>query len=86
MLKKARKEIDICDEELTLLFLKRMGIVKDIALYKKANNIPLFDGQREREIKERISKKVHEELQPYICELFDKIFEISKEYQKKLLT
>ena len=40
---KAREEIDLIDTEIIRLFEKRMDIVKDVAIYKIANKLPVLD-------------------------------------------
>lgn len=47
-----RKEIDEINEKLIELLGKRMSVAKQIAAYKKENNLPLYDGNREE--KERL--------------------------------
>ena len=81
----ARKEIDKVDSELVKLFEKRMNLSAEIAEYKKEKNIPVFDEKREREITEKIKEKSSENLRGYIAELYGKIFELSRKYQKDLM-
>ena len=45
-----RKELDKTDAQLLELFKKRMSTVKNIAEYKKENNLPVLQQGREREI------------------------------------
>ena len=45
-----RQEINKIDEEMASLFNKRMEVAKDIALYKKENNLPIFDKERELQL------------------------------------
>ena len=49
-LENLRKQIDEIDAELLPLFLKRMDCSAAIAKYKKANNLPVLDRVREKEI------------------------------------
>ena len=39
-----RSGIDDIDKEILALFLKRMELCKGVADYKKANNLPVFQG------------------------------------------
>lgn len=41
-----RKEIDIIDKDIIKLLYKRMQIVKHIGIYKRINNLPIFDQKR----------------------------------------
>ena len=82
-LKECRETIDVIDNQIITLFKQRMGIVVDIAAYKREHNLPILSTGREQEVLERISAAAGEELAPYAQELFKKLFELSKEYQKQ---
>ena len=49
-LKKIRTEINEIDEKIKELFVKRMEEVKKVADFKKENNLPIFDADREKDI------------------------------------
>ena len=49
-LKEIREEINEIDEKLIELFKRRMECAKDVGNYKKANNIPILNQDRENEI------------------------------------
>ena len=66
------------------LFIERMNIVKDIALYKKENNLPIFDAKREEEMKARLSKDTGE-LKEYYLEYLNAILKGSKGYQETII-
>ena len=55
-LNEARIKLNDIDDKMKSLFIERMNIVKDIAIYKKENDLPIFDAKREEEMKERLSK------------------------------
>ncbi len=48
-----RKEIDSLDEELFRILAKRMGLVMQVAEYKKKNGIPLKQPEREKQLIEQ---------------------------------
>ena len=81
-----RKEIDLLDEEMLELFLKRMAIVKKIALEKKDLGLPILNQNREQEILGRMTSKIDDQ---YLSGLYPKfivnIMEISRIYQELLL-
>jgi len=78
-----RTEIDDIDHELVRLFQMRMNLVGEVANYKAANNIPVFNPEREKEI---LCKLIPEgELGPYTKDFLQSIFEISKKYQNILI-
>jgi len=73
-----REQIDFLDEDLLCLFEERMKIVKQVALYKKENDLPILDASRENEKLSKIDD-------PYAKELFKTLFKLSREYQKDFL-
>jgi chorismate mutase/prephenate dehydratase len=44
-----RERLDKIDAELFRLFRERMEVVRQIALYKKENGLPVLDAERERQ-------------------------------------
>ncbi|MGL5244564.1 MAG: chorismate mutase, partial [Sarcina sp.] len=65
-LNKCREEIDKIDKELMKLFEKRMDIVLKVANYKKENNLPIFNREREDEvILKNLSRLNNLEIKPY---------------------
>ena len=52
-----RREIDILDERLTEILAQRQRIVKEIGLYKKANNLPALDEKRKKEVLEKFKRR-----------------------------
>lgn len=46
----ARNEINIIDKEIVQLLEKRFNIVMEIGKYKKENNIPIYDKEREKTV------------------------------------
>ena len=84
-LKECREILNAIDPMIRELFIKRMEVVKEVALYKKANNMSIFDAQREKEMIDRLTKEVDDELRPYYLAFLENMLEISKEYQKELI-
>ena len=80
-----RKEIDSIDKELVELFARRMNIAADIAGYKRENNIPVLDPQREREKLHQVGEMAGEKTGRYAELLYSHIFELSRTYQRELL-
>lgn len=46
----ARNEINIIDKEIVQLLEKRFNVVMEIGKYKKENNIPIYDKEREKNV------------------------------------
>ena len=80
-----RLSIDLIDQQMTNLFEQRMNIVKDIALYKKENNLPIFNEEREKVlINKNLSFLNNEEFKSYYLEFINKVLSLSKEYQNEI--
>ena len=78
-----REKIDSIDDELVRLFVERMEVAKDVAQYKKENNLPIYVPAREREKLQDVAKKAGQDMNDYIRSLYSMIFEISRSYQSK---
>lgn len=78
-----REKIDQIDDELVRLFVERMDVAKQIAKYKKENNLPIYIPAREREKLQDVAFKAGNEMDDYIRSLYSMIFEISRSYQSK---
>ena len=84
-LNEIREQIDTIDDELLKLFEKRMELVTSVAEYKKANNLPIFNSKRERDIVSRLTAGKDNVNARYISSLFSSMFEVSRSYQNYLL-
>ena len=66
-LEEIRSRIDHIDRKLVELIEERLEIVKEVALYKKENNMKIFDRKREEEVVyKNLSNVKNEELKHYI--------------------
>ena len=74
-LEEERKKIGRIDEQLVNLLNTRF----DICTYKKANNLPIYNGSRENEIIERLSEL--EEYKGMVQHLWSLIMEFSRSLQ-----
>ncbi|MBO5059610.1 MAG: chorismate mutase [Clostridia bacterium] len=84
-LDKARQTIDRVDDQIIELFEERMKAAYEVAKYKKENNLPIYNGKREREIVNRLIGKASPELALYVKVLYNTLFSVSREYQTKLI-
>lgn len=85
-LSKIRNDIDNIDEQLITLINQRMSLAKDVAEYKKENSMPVFDAGREREILNKVANSTETELSTYMQVLYSTLFNISRSYQKSILS
>lgn len=80
-----RNRIDVIDGELTKLFEERMKVAAEVGKYKQENNVPVFNREREREVLNKATANVSEDLQSYTKTLYQTIFELSRSYQKRII-
>lgn len=85
-LKEIRTEIDALDHELLSLFERRMALCRNVALYKKENNLPIFQPERETQLLEKIEQAAEPDLKNAARTLFSTILDISKQLQSNLLS
>ena len=85
-LKDYRDKLDTIDDQLAALFRQRMETVREIADYKRANNTPVLNAGREREILYRVTGICGEELERYTTLLYSTLMELSRDYQASRLT
>ncbi len=80
-----RNKIDEIDEKMVELFIKRMMIVKEVAVFKKNNQLNVVDTKREKEI---ISKHLNDnkvkELNSYVESFIQNNIFLSRIFQKEL--
>lgn len=85
-LQAARSQISRVDAEMARLFEERMKAVAEVAAYKKANGLPVFDGTREKEVIEKNTALLSDKsLSLYYREFITEAMRISKRYQTALL-
>ena len=77
-----RSEIDEIDDGLVSLFLQRLAVVKEVGEAKKTLSLSVEDKDRENAVIERLSANKTDEEKKKITELYNKIFDISKETEK----
>ncbi len=83
-LKEYRDQIDKIDVQIAELFEKRMDASAGISKYKKEHNIGVVDSGREKEVIENVTSHVRPEFSDDISMLYSMIFNVSRNYQKKL--
>ncbi len=84
-LEKMRKNIDAVDAQLVQLLAQRLNISREIAEYKKQNDIPPKDKKREQVIIEDRTAKFKElgiDDERFVAELFGLILRKSREIQR----
>ena len=82
-LNELRDQINEIDEEILNLFLRRMDVAGQVADYKRAHDLPIYQPQREREILKKVADKAGPEHGGYARVLFSMLMELSKSAQNK---
>lgn len=80
-----RTVIDEIDNDLLNAFCRRMDVSAQLAVYKKDNNLPVYDPARERKKLGAVLNKTPEELRTYASALYSLLFDLSRSYQEKIL-
>ena len=80
-----RKEIDLIDNQFVDLFLKRMELCKQIAIYKSRNGLGIHVPGREEEVLRSVEVQAGEEMRDYALRLYEALLELSKEYQEQTI-
>ncbi len=80
-----RIEIDKLDKVILESFEKRMELCRNVALYKKENNMQIFQSEREKQIIEKVMNNSPEDLKGASASLFTEIMDISKCLQQQAL-
>lgn len=82
-LAEARVEIDDVDKQMAKLFERRMQAVESVIQYKIANNLPIFDESREKEVIAKNVDRIETDIyKPYYEDYIKQMMRISKEYQR----
>jgi chorismate mutase/prephenate dehydratase len=81
-----RETINQCDDALSQAFVKRMETAMEIARYKKENNLPVFDPERERAVISRVTEGLDEAMAVNMKLLYNTIFDLSRTYQQRYLS
>ncbi|WP_346888584.1 chorismate mutase [Clostridium sp. UBA1056] len=85
-LEQCRKEIDEIDRELLVLFERRMDVAVRVANYKKENNLPIYDEERESKIiKKNVDNLKNKHYDLLARRFFLSIMELSRSLQETII-
>ena len=85
-LSECREEIDTINTELLRLLERRMRVSENVARYKLANGMKIFDETREAAILEKIGSLAPEDIRSELVGTFDGIMNMSKLRQYRLIS
>ncbi len=83
-LEKLRNQLDGIDRQILVLFLKRMEVIEQVAVWKKENDYPVLDSKRENEKIQDVVAQSPDELSEYTKDLFATIMELSRRRQEQI--
>lgn len=87
-IKQIRRHIDRIDTVIITALAERMSLMPEIAEYKKKNDIPIFDEEREVEIMNKLKKIAKEQGldEDFVEEVFLSIFNEAKRIQNEVIS
>lgn len=80
-LQEVRKKIDTIDDSIAKLYAERMALCVDVAENKAKDGLPVENSEREKEIINRVTAGLPDEMKLYCKQVFETMFETSKAYQ-----
>lgn len=80
-----RSEIDRADQMLLTSFVTRMRICGKIGEYKKKNGLAVCDPEREKNKLDEIRRISPDDMEDSCVMLYNKIMELSRELQQKII-
>ena len=85
-LEQARAEIDAVDTQLAALFERRMAAVLQVAEYKRAHGLPIYDAARETAVLEKAAARIQNAaLRPYYKDHVQHMMDLAKQYEAAVL-
>jgi len=85
-IEQCRKEIDEIDKELVNLFERRMDVAIRVANYKKENDLPIYDEERESKIiKKNVDNLKNKNYDLLARRFFLSIMELSRSLQEIII-
>ena len=82
----AHQAINDADRQIAELFVQRMNAVRDVAKYKQAHGLPVYDKAREEQvIKQNLDLIKDDDLKPFYVSFMQNTMEISRQYQRHLI-
>lgn len=86
-LKEIRAHLDRIDNAIVVLLAERLSLIPEVAKYKKENDIPRYQPDREKEIitKKRVLAEQNNVSPDFIEKIFKEIIEEAHKIEKKVL-
>ena len=85
-IREIRNKIDVIDDEMAELFVRRMQIVKEVAEYKKERGLAIEDSGREQSLIEKHGSAIaDDQIRSLYINFQKEVMEISKRWQHRLM-
>lgn len=84
-LNEIRAEIDQIDQQMQSLFEQRMELCLDVARYKQAHDMPVFQADREQQVLDRVEARAKDGFGTASRVFFSNMMSISSQLQQQLL-
>ncbi len=80
-LQEVRKNIDVIDDEIARLYRRRMELAVEVARNKAKDGLPVENAEREKQIINRVTEQMPDEIKLFGKQVFEMMFDTSKAYQ-----
>jgi chorismate mutase-like protein len=83
-LRELRDAIDEIDREIVELLAKRLRLVMKVGEFKRANGLPIYDADRERDLLARVASHAPSPLEPEMAQrIFQCVIQESRDLEKR---
>jgi len=79
-----RQKIDAIDHQMVALYRQRMEVAEQIGVYKRANGLPVYDGERERALLNKLGELAGEAHENGVRAMYGMVLEQSRALQRRL--
>ena len=83
-LRELRDQIDAIDRSILELLAQRLRLVMRVGEYKRANNLAIYDAERERDLLARVANAAPTPLEPAMAQrIFQCVIQESRDLEKR---
>jgi chorismate mutase/prephenate dehydrogenase len=83
-LRELRDQIDAIDRNILELLAQRLRLVMRVGEYKRANNLAIYDAERERDLLARVGNAAPSPLEPAMAQrIFQCVIQESRDLEKR---
>ena len=86
ILKPYRDQIDVLDNQIVDLLVKRYNVVRDVAVVKQQHNIPSAIEERLKEVIDRVADRAGEDNEDMLCEIYALILAVACDLEDEIIT